>query len=923
MTQPDKTQTTVHVVSHTHWDREWYQTYQAFRTRLVYMMDELLEKMEQDPDYRYFTLDGQTIILEDYLDIRPENAERLRTLIREGRILIGPWYVMPDEFLVSGESLVRNLSLGIRQSRSWGVEAMKSGYVTDIFGHNSQFPQILQGFGIEHAVLFRGFEGGADAAEFWWEGADGSRVLGLKLDEDRSYGDFYFAIRWPFFDRDDAYEENKEELFRRASEFIRYKEERATTPVLLAMDGVDHVEIEPQLPALLRLLNESPDAPARYVHSTLDRYLKELRPRLGELQVLRGERKELGIDGINNWVPENTLSSRVHLKQLNQQCEHLLEKWAEPFAVIATLEGKDYPRQFLEKAWMYLLQNHPHDSICGCSIDQVHKDMLYRFDQSRLIGEQMVSEQLKTLSAHIGFEGRTDVPIVTVFNAAPSELDGIVEAEVRFPAGSDASLSMRGLNLQGTSFRLYDERRAEVPYQLLDVNAGSIDMHRPYRELPRGEMVDRFRIAFRAHIPALGYRSFKVESYSIESHGPLEYSAPKLVAPVRYPGGMSVGENAWDNGAIRVQVAPNGTLSVTDKATGFQAEGLLLFEDEADIGDGWSHMVPIGNETFNTFGSRAVLSTIYDGRYATRIRIRTMLAVPAEIQPGDVRRSEVLVDIPIDTYIDIKRDDPVLYCHTLVDNGARDHRLRVLFPTGLASATEYRTSTPFDLVARPIARNDSWDYLRKPFEVEPHNGLVTVEDGSNGVALYSKGLYEVIVRDNPQRTIALTLLRATRKEVFTDGGDGGQLLGAQSFHYAVRLFRSQPEAGLGPIVREQQRYAAGIRSAQRRNENRQPETPQRLGRKLPPSASYLRIDSAGFVLSSFLASADAKGEYLVRMWNCLERETDARLIFDRELRSACLVSLDEKPIAELPCEGNELQVSGSSKRIVTIRVRFA
>jgi alpha-mannosidase/mannosylglycerate hydrolase len=155
-------------------------------------------------------MDGQTIVLDDYLEIRPENRERLQRLIQTGRIQIGPWYVMPDQFLVSGESQVRNLLKGIRAARQWGVEAVKSGYVTDIFGHNSQFPQILQALGMDNAMLFRGFHGDADPAEFWWEGADGSRVIGLKLDEDRCYSDFYFAIRWPFFDRDNDYEGNQE-----------------------------------------------------------------------------------------------------------------------------------------------------------------------------------------------------------------------------------------------------------------------------------------------------------------------------------------------------------------------------------------------------------------------------------------------------------------------------------------------------------------------------------------------------------------------------------------------------------------------------------------------------------------------------------------------------------------------------------------
>jgi alpha-mannosidase/mannosylglycerate hydrolase len=165
------------------------------------MMDELIEHMEQDPDYRFFHMDGQTIMLEDYLEIRPEQEERLKKLIRAGRIVIGPWYVMPDEFLLTGESLVRNLQKGFEICKAYGVEPMKSGYVTDIFGHNSQFPQILKGFDIDSAVLYRGI-GDYLKDSFQWEGADGSHVLCVKLDRDRSYSNFYFAIRWPFEGRE-------------------------------------------------------------------------------------------------------------------------------------------------------------------------------------------------------------------------------------------------------------------------------------------------------------------------------------------------------------------------------------------------------------------------------------------------------------------------------------------------------------------------------------------------------------------------------------------------------------------------------------------------------------------------------------------------------------------------------------------------
>ncbi|MFD0716612.1 alpha-mannosidase [Paenibacillus sp. GCM10027626] len=912
--------TKMHVVSQTHWDREWYEDFQGFRTRLVYMIDELLDHMEQDPEYKYFMMDGQTIVLEDYLEIRPENRGRLAKLIQAGRISIGPWYVMPDEYLVSGEALIRNLEKGMKLSRTWGVEPMMSGFVTDIFGHNSQLPQILRQFGIDNAVLFRGFRGDGDPAEIWWEGADGSRVLGLKLDEDRSYSDFYFAIRWPFFERDDAYEAHREEVIQRAAQLMAYKNERATTSLGIGMDGVDHIEIEPQMGTLLRMLNNADELKVEFVHSTLEAYLAELRTKIGELRVYKGELREQAFDGVNNWVPENTLSSRVHLKQHNDRCETLLEKWTEPLAVITALEGRAYPAAFIDKAWEFVLQNHPHDSICGCSIDQVHRDMMYRFDQSRLISEQMIKEQMHFIADHLDEEALGGRPAFTVFNPSQTAIDGVIEVELSLPAGTDASVTWPFLG--GTSFRLYDSEQREVAYQLIEVKRNRMRRYRPYRELPRGETVDRLRIAFPAQVPAMGYATYLLEKYTIEPNAPLAYSAPKMVAPVRHPGSMQTGENSWDNGRITVSVDSNGTINVADKASGHQYSGLLLFEDEGDIGDGWSHIPPVANTRIRSTGARAVVTSISDGPYQATIGIELQLSLPCSAAQDDTGRSSELADVPVSIVIDLKRNDPLLYIRTAITNTVRDHRLLLLFPTGLA-AEHYYTSTPFDFVRRDITQPDRSDYLRKPFETVPHNGIIMTADDKQGMAIYSKGLYEAFVRDHEQRTIALTLYRSTGKEVLCDGSDGGQLLGKLEFEYAIRLFAPN-EMTHADLWKEYQRYAAGVRTADRREGKLFKETLQGRTADLPLTGGYLSLDSSGLILSSYRQSPEG-GSYLVRMFNIEDSNVQGRLTFRQQLASAELVDLDGRPLegGVTLRDKHTLELTAKAKQIVTIRVKFA
>jgi alpha-mannosidase len=144
----------IHLVPHTHWDREWYEPFQVFRMRLVDLIDQLLERMAADPRLR-FTLDGQAATVDDYLEIRPEAEDLIRQLIGEGRLAIGPWQILLDEFLVSGETIVRNLELGWARAEALGG-AMRVGYLPDMFGHIAQMPQILRRAGIDRAVVWRG-----------------------------------------------------------------------------------------------------------------------------------------------------------------------------------------------------------------------------------------------------------------------------------------------------------------------------------------------------------------------------------------------------------------------------------------------------------------------------------------------------------------------------------------------------------------------------------------------------------------------------------------------------------------------------------------------------------------------------------------------------------------------------------------------
>jgi alpha-mannosidase len=409
------------VVPHTHWDREWYLPFEVFRLRLGAVVDQILDVLEGDPTFRSFTLDGQAILLEDYTEVRPENEGRLRALLASGRLEAGPWYVLPDEILVGGESLVRNLLLGRRVCRRFGTEPSAAGYEPDSFGHPAQLPQILAGFGLRTFLFSRGMGDQIDdvGVVFRW-GAAGSEVVACQ-----------FLPHYDNFARLTTATDAAERVERIVERFGELLESARCHTVVLA-NGSDHLPVQPQLPELCAELGSS------FRIGRFSDFAPTEEGLPGYEGELVGSRLQNILRGVN--------SSRVYLKQANERAERRLLA-AETVAALRTLRAGDaFPHADVRLAWRDLLRNHPHDSICGCSCDEVHRDMLVRYEQlDRTLGmiEQealgvggalvnplpyrrirLVGDRLVELE---GFEGRRSEPLV--YAAEPVELDLVFEDE--------------------------------------------------------------------------------------------------------------------------------------------------------------------------------------------------------------------------------------------------------------------------------------------------------------------------------------------------------------------------------------------------------------------------------------------------------------------------------------------------------------
>ena len=889
-----------HYVLSTHWDREWYQSFQDYRYRLVQLIDRVLDGMADGRLKGPFQTDGQAIILEDYLEVRPERRAEVEARVREGMIVAGPWYVLPDEFIVSGESLIRNLRLGREIARAFGGEPSNAGFVCDIFGHNSQLPQIFANFGIEAGFIWRGLNT-IDKRNLIWRGADGTELVCYRFG---AIGYCSYAV----FVRHAGDPNRVVDLEQAAADIEAYVEAESTfTDVdsLLLFDGCDHQEWDQEVyRAFEAVAASNPDY--ELAHTTLDAYLKELLAQRDRITtVLEGELREPGqVVGAHDqqWVIPGVLSSRVWIKQANAECQTALCHWAEPISAFAHAAlGREVPQGFLNVAWRWLLQNHPHDSICGCSIDAVHEDMKYRFSQSSKIANRLTVEAAKKLAASVEGEVTDDELRVVVFNPLPHPFDETAELTLQIPLDWPTFNEFFGYEPK-PAFRIYDAAGNEIPYQRLgqDMNRAKMRIHDA--GFPESYRTNDIRVSLRLSLPAMGYATLTVRK-------------GEQGVPTRHPDvpGLATSERSMENEHLAVTIEANGTLTLLDKRSGQTYTRLLTFEDIADIGDGWYHGMAANDQAFVSTACRSDVALVHNGPMLTTFRVRTRMSVPAEFRFDRMARADEFAELVIDSLVSLRPGADRVEVQTTVHNAADDHRMRVLFPSG-AKATTCLADTPFDVVERSIAlRADNHLYRELEVETKPQQSWTAVFDRTRGLAVVSVGLMESAVRDLPERPIALTLFRGTRRTVMTDGEPAGQLRGPLTFRYWIVPLAGAPDAVR--LCRLGQQLAAGLRDAQLRPKD---VTIHRGETALPPTASFLRVDGPAVV-----TSARQVGDgFEVRLFNPTGAAGKATLrVWDGRFRRAQPVDFESNPAGEARALANgALDLMLAPKQIVTMRL---
>lgn len=888
----------IFIVSHTHWDREWYLTREKFRLMLVELIDNLLDILDRDSNFKAFMLDGQTIVLEDYFEIRPENKERLKHYIQNERIMIGPWYVLPDELLVSGEAHIRNYIIGDQVCEEFGKK-MDLGYLPDSFGHPSQIPQIINGLGMKELIFWRGVGPEVNKTEFNWVGPDGSQIL---------------AINMPFgYGIGACMPKDKEHFIRRFKNEVEKLSKMTDGNLILLMNGVDHIQPQAHISDMLKNC-ETELGEFNLKHTTMKEYVKTVKNSLDKLETVEGELRSTK----KTYLLGGTLSTRMYLKQENYKAEQLIEKWVEPMATLAWTLGKPYPSGEIKQLWKYALSNLPHDSICGCSIDEVHEEMMTRYKYIKELGEGILDKTLNYISDLVPQANEEHEGVLVIFNPLEHDRSDIVEAvidvnpqlirKVDFDRGLLVEHDIDENRKLPTNIFIYDTDGNKLNSTLISAEK-VVTMKLSLDTQPEMYEVMRLTIAFKTEdVKAIGFNTYLYD---------LHFETKKE--------SINKKDYVLENEYFRV--VPNlkdGTLDITDKRTNKVYEKCNRFLSGGDAGDEYTYSPPLEDSIFSMEKDSVRITWVENSNVRQVITVEGKMELPKAIALDRKKRNSEKVSCPVSSTIAIYPGVARIDITSELENNAEDHRLRVAFPTGI-KASFSEAEGIFSVDKRVVTKNDETDYsdwIEAPCVSHPHKTFVDVNDGKVGLAIANRGIAEFeVYEEQNQNTIALTLLRCvgwlSRPDLLTRKGNGGwtlptpgaQCKGKYSFEYSIIPHEGNWHEGNVHV--EAHNFSTPLKAVVKS---------EFISDEVPYS-SLMNIDNNSIVLSA-LKKAEKSNSLVVRCYNSSSSVVEANIKLNFPSEQAFVTTLDEKDINELEIKKQMVKVSFNPWEIKTLRFKL-
>lgn len=901
ITEPSKYK--IHLIPHIHWNREWFLTYQDSQMRLVDILDHVLEVLDNDPNIKSFTLDGHSALVEDYLEIRPENENKIIEYVKQGRLLIGPWFIETNQFLVSGESIIRNLMLGSRMCSKLGG-CMKVGYLPDAPGHISQMPQILKGFGIDNAVVYRGI-GGPDVSnlktEYLWFSPDGSSVLLIYMP--KGFNTIHTLKMLNITIASSGISKIQMELF-----------PRTTTPNLLLMCST----LSPisNLSEIVEQINDYKNE-LEIIFSNLPDYIESIRRFDPKLEMISGEL----LDCRGTCITPGVLSTRMPVKQENQHIQTILERWVEPYNTFAYIFGARYPDEYISLAWKYLLYNQFCDTISGTCIDEVYDEVKVRFCKSEEIANVLTERALKGIVFGINTkEFDPEDSCLVVFNPLSWQRTDLVEAIIDIPWETAVS-----------DIALYDYNGNPVTVQVVNVwteqSADMIPLVRPFHKWSK-----RVSIAFIAsNVPSNGYKTYRI-SYK----GAIKNNCQNNI---------SIQSSVLENEYLKVEIKANGTLTITDKYTNTIYQDCNLFEDSGDAGDLYTFTPPLWDKVITSSNSKAEIELVENGPVFSKYKVKIKFYLPEELTPKEnvpeevilegrllhdlldgepypsrTQRSDKLIENEIVSYIKMSSNSSRIDVTTEVNNRSKEHRLRVLFPSNIKAKYSY-SDAPFDVIKRPIEIPYIGGNEEDAIAVYPFSTFVDVNDRNIGLAIISNGLSEYEIINDGRNTIALTLLRCVgwfNRDILYNRRrhlapilptPEAQCIGKHAFNYSIFPHSGTWESA--KVYKQALQYNVPMKAMQSDIHDG----------ILEKEMSFLSCSPDELVISA-IKKAEREDAIIVRLYNISNRDIQGKLTICEPIAKARVVYLNEDPtnVDLIPDTENIVSLFVRKHEIITLEI---
>lgn len=890
----------VHIVPSTHWDREWYLTQRRFQFRLVKLMDGIIKLLKRD-DYPSFLLDGQCIMLEDYLEIRPEKQQELRELVSEGKLIIGPWYVVPDFFIPSGESIIKNLEIGREISQFFG-QTHEIGYTPDSFGLVSQIPQIFEQFGLKGVFFSRGYhsEHKGIQSESIWEGKDGSRIPAIY----ESYNSAVFLSYPDIWRNIELVQMDKEEMVSQALKLLQQNSETYTTKHRLWIVGIDHMEPRDTLPDMINVLSERIKG-VNFVHSTVQNYFARISMEKGNLPYIYGEQRGPCRE---HFVLGNTLSSRVDIKKMNRECENQLQYWADPLAAYAASAYSQSfeTARFSKTAWKLLVQNHAHDSICSCNSDDTNMDVEARLRHVKQMAEDITECHLGEIGSQIKLVTWMECKeaVVMVYNASSIKRNEVVKGCVRVPR-----------EMQGDRFIVRDEKGRIVNDAVVKVRATKrIDLETmkmsdeqllndttryPIGYYEQEDMYTFLDICWMvANVPPQGYKCYTIEAHDVlrtEEYREQESLGSIFSKVQKHFDGM-------ENEFYRLRIHDTGTVDLLLKESKQWYEDILDIESQADDGDTYTFSPLLGDLPLSIKCIQPDIRCVENNDWRVCFELKWIWPLPECIMDRKLR-SAVLKPVNLCCSIAISTGSRIVECKCTVDNSVKDHRMRVVFKFP-EHFDKVASDTPFDLVQRPVMPDGEFPEIS--IHTMPFRNVISLYEErrkDRTVLLLSRTSQEFEPSQSVEGSkVAVTLFRAvsavyrtvlaTKDEsAFGEGtrwwSKDAQCLKRMEFEFGIGIYPTLLSPG--EIINEGICFNLPLKPAAIVPQNG----------SLPCHASFLDLQPEKLVLSKVAVGRNTERGVMVRFFNPEDYGILASLTAYMPIQEAYEVSLTGERIRKL------------------------